>query len=34
MYVKARLRPEAQFGIIGSTNHRFGMLSIFRQVSA
>jgi hypothetical protein len=32
MFIKERLKPEAVIGIVGSTNHRFRVLSVFRQV--
>jgi len=32
MYSSSRLRPEAVIGIVGSTNHRFRMLTVFRRV--
>ena len=32
MFSKERLKPEAVIGIVGSTNHRFRVLSVFRQV--
>jgi hypothetical protein len=31
MYAKAALKPEAVIGIVGSTNHRFRVLSVFRK---
>jgi len=31
MFTKARLKPEAVIGIIGSTNHRFRVLTVFRR---
>jgi len=30
MYAKVNLKPEATIGIIGSTNHRFRVLTVFR----
>ena len=32
MYAKSRLRPEALIGIVGSTNHRFRMLTVFQRM--
>jgi hypothetical protein len=32
MYRKIALEPEAVIGIVGSTNHRFRVLSVFRRV--
>jgi hypothetical protein len=32
MYRKAVLRPEAVIGVVGSTNHRFRLLTVFRKV--
>ena len=32
MYRKAELQPEAVIGIVGSTNHRFRVLTVFRRV--
>jgi hypothetical protein len=32
MYSKARLKNEAVIGIVGSTNHRFRVLSVFRKL--
>jgi hypothetical protein len=32
MYSKAALRNEAVIGIVGSTNHRFRVLSVFRKL--
>jgi hypothetical protein len=32
MFRKAALKPEAVIGIVGSTNHRFRVLSVFRRV--
>jgi hypothetical protein len=32
MYRTAVLRPEAVIGIVGSTNHRFRLLTVFRKV--
>jgi hypothetical protein len=32
MFSKAALKPEAVIGIVGSTNHRFRVLSVFRRI--
>jgi hypothetical protein len=32
MFSKATLKPEAVIGIVGSTNHRFRVLTVFRRV--
>ena len=32
MYRKAELQPEAVIGIVGSTNHRFRVLTVFRRI--
>ena len=32
MYRKTELKIEAVIGIVGSTNHRFRMLTVFRKV--
>jgi hypothetical protein len=32
MFSKDRLKPEAVIGIVGSTNHRFRVLTVFRRV--
>jgi hypothetical protein len=32
MFSKAVLKPEAVIGIVGSTNHRFQVLTVFRRV--
>jgi hypothetical protein len=32
MFSKEKLKPEAVIGIVGSTNHRFRVLSVFRRV--
>jgi hypothetical protein len=32
MFSKATLKPEAVIGIVGSTNHRFRVLSVFRRL--
>jgi hypothetical protein len=32
MYRKALLQPEAVIGVVGSTNHRFRLLTVFRKV--
>lgn len=32
MFTKVRLKPEAVIGIVGSTNHRFRVLTVFRRV--
>jgi hypothetical protein len=31
MFTKALLKPEAVIGIVGSTNHRFRVLTVFRR---
>ena len=32
MFTKIALRPEAVIGIVGSTNHRFRLLTVFRKI--
>ena len=32
MFAKAQLKPEAVIGIVGSTNHRFRVLTVFRKL--
>jgi hypothetical protein len=32
MFSNAALKPEAVVGIVGSTNHRFRVLSVFRRI--
>ena len=32
MFSKVVLKPEAVIGIVGSTNHRFRVLTVFRRV--
>jgi hypothetical protein len=32
MFTKIQLKPEAVIGIVGSTNHRFRVLTIFRRI--
>ena len=32
MFSKVALKPEAVIGIVGSTNHRFRLLTVFRKV--
>jgi hypothetical protein len=32
MYRKSQLHPEAVIGIVGSTNHRFRVLTVFRKL--
>jgi hypothetical protein len=32
MYSKLALQPEAVIGIVGSTNHRFRVLAVFRRL--
>ena len=32
MFSKVTLKPEAVIGIVGSTNHRFRLLTVFRKV--
>jgi hypothetical protein len=32
MFSKVTLKPEAVIGIVGSTNHRFRVLTVFRKV--
>jgi hypothetical protein len=32
MFTKIQLKPEAVIGIVGSANHRFRVLTIFRRI--
>jgi hypothetical protein len=32
MFSKLVLKPEAVIGIVGSTNHRFRLLTVFRKL--